>query len=151
MEPAVSTAPATRARVEAVAQTFLAERGVRLTDPDLCRDTCIEVAEAFAARLQGDGITAHAVTGAEFGRVAWFPEVDIVLNAHAATLVMLDRGRQESQAAWVWDFTARQFDPVTPCPLTQPLAAWRQRWRPLGPQERDEQTAVHGSGVSASG
>lgn len=98
-----------------------------LSDPDLCRDQCLNASEAFVEECCTAGVQAHLITGAQFGEVEQFPGVRLLLNAHTAVLVA-NTSDEEAGDGVVYDWTARQFDADCDWPLMMGLRQWRERW-----------------------
>lgn len=117
--------------------TFDAEHGARCRNPDAIREWCFEVSSAFAETLAAAGVPARVVEGLRMGTLPQFPDVELVLGGHAA--VLAPERYDEKAGEWVgevvYDWTARQFDPQAPVPLTQPLVEWRATWRAVAKGE----------------
>lgn len=123
-----TAATATREEVDRLAEKFLAEKRDLVTDPDRCVDWCVERSDEFVTLLHGHGIPATTIDGVRFGENKMFPGHLLMLAGHTAVLLTLRDPDTGKTADWVWDWTARQFDPATPVPLVQPLGEWRRDW-----------------------
>lgn len=115
MTPTVSTALAS------VVDQFAADHA-HLADPAQAREVCVETSEAFVAVCLSAGLPAKIVTGAQFGETPEFPGVRLLLHGHTAALV------GDGDHDWIYDWTARQFDPAAEFPAVMTVEQWREEW-----------------------